>query len=1272
MKRKQLLTKTLLVAAMLFVWMSAWATTETFGSSKSSTKDNAITGTAVNIAGTSNPGGTGSDAVFGLSGEKGLKLRTNTALTFNVNFGYRIKNITIKAYQNNKSSDNHDMTCSGFSVDGTTYNFDTAKEIPYNMESTSTVPVVISTGRISATSSVAFNFTNTSVAQNQIFAYVTVEYEAANYSEDYESTTVETLQSTWTRNTYNNGTEAWPGTYAPNFELKNNSCGNSSTWFLTYSGGSRQRTAYYYFASAYAGKAYKFDAKLNMNKSNNGDESRLYFMNGSKAGNSDTPSNFLFYIGVNADGKAYISNGTDSDVSTIGGLTNGTENISTQLWTKNYGATGWFNASCIIDLEKGTASVTVKSGSTTENLSVNLKSGTKQLSGISVLDGRASYGTVAMDDIALYELTYPAFTLTETEKEFYVEDDATVSVTDITGDISVESDNADVATVSYSDGTITINGVAAGTTTVKVTGKNDGLTITKTIDVTINGFAAKYTAAKTAYDTKVESLDADGQAYWTANVTDPATVTTSEAYATAVAALPTTYIAAVKAQTTKGSDMTDAMPTGNAGWTCEQGNGPASYLTTGATETYSNGTNNAKFAAGNIMSQTISGLPNGYYKVQFYGVVNAANSVSTVSGSDLVEAYANSTNLDIDVVLQNSCTPTDYLRTIEAQVTDGTLTYGLRAKTGVEDAGNWAVAKIYKLTYLGADKNSYTINAVAGETIIKELATGSVWASEDYDTYIPKVILYNSKYYVLDDSENANLDRYYASYVMGATNETKQINYTLDESIKAFFEGESMSYVGHSFFGTLSNRSDASNGRAVTVYTSSNSGGAKTSSTISKDLYNISVAFVYWDDKTDRFKLQYSTDNEKWVDIATFDLAKNTNSVESANVLIPSASYLRLMNDVEQTPRHSIDYILVKKLNVNDDPVVVGDINNTTEYLAAMTDKVTLKPGESYHYQFVNHNTGSGDATNNWILPVYPAGSEDATIALHANKYEDRGDTVEGCSLTSNGSDDPWADFQNQMNGATVDMDVEYTTNKILNVNCDITTSGGYSWTYTYTSDYTGSTRTFTGDVDLALSVSSSWLEVLEKAYIGTATMKCNAGKYGTFAAPFDVTIPDGVTTYTASLNNAKTAISLEERTETTIPAGTPVIIYSENGLAETPLSGVIITEEATCQSGILYGALQSDQTIPSGSFVLQTQDGVQQFYKLNSEGLKSNVNRCWIQLPAEPTVAKASLAISPDDITGVKSVSANAKNAPMKRIVNGQLVIEKDGKQYNAMGQEK
>ena len=111
------------------------------------------------------------------------------------------------------------------------------------------------------------------------------------WSENYESyTEIGQISSAWT----NNG-----GNYQATLNLCSNECGNSSKWLLTYSGNNnRQTTEYYMFASAYTGKAYKFDAKLNMNDgNNNSSESRLYFMNGAKSSNNNDPSNYLFYIG---------------------------------------------------------------------------------------------------------------------------------------------------------------------------------------------------------------------------------------------------------------------------------------------------------------------------------------------------------------------------------------------------------------------------------------------------------------------------------------------------------------------------------------------------------------------------------------------------------------------------------------------------------------------------------------------------------------------------------------------------------------------------------------------------------------------------------------------------------------------------------------------------------------------------------------------------------------------------------------------------------------
>ena len=139
-------------------------------------------------------------------------------------------------------------------------------------------------------------------------------------------------------------------------------------------------------------------------------------------------------------------------------------------------------------------------------------------------------------------------------------------------------------------------------------------------------------------------------------------------------------------------DFTSKMNMAINAWTCKQGNGPAQYGFTGATETYGN-TN-----AGEVMYQTISGLANGEYEIHFYAVANAANGGGT-AGSGMTYVYANDQKQDISVIQQSQCTPSDYERTITVMVKDGTIKYGI---TNTAAAGNWYICKNVALYMTGA------------------------------------------------------------------------------------------------------------------------------------------------------------------------------------------------------------------------------------------------------------------------------------------------------------------------------------------------------------------------------------------------------------------------------------------------------------------------------------------------------------------------------------------------------------------------------------------
>lgn len=258
----------------------------------------------------------------------------------------------------------------------------------------------------------------------------------------------------------------------------------------------------------------------------------------------------------------------------------------------------------------------------------------------------------------------------------------------------------------------------------------------------VNTYSDLYSAAKAEYDTKVASLDAVGQAYWTANVTSAASITTAAQYKSAVDALPTTYIAAVKAQTTPSADMTECLKTAvsNDSWT-----GATGTYGGVAAERYAG--DNSHFSTGNIITQTVSGLHAGYYRVKFYGVANRARNIAEeYYGEGIAQMFANSETLDVEVINQAACSPiTDtYLRTFEVYLSEdnSSIEFGIK---NIKEGGQWYVAQALSLTYLGTSLYDYTINYKFNDVTIKS-TEGSAALGETINAISP-ITISDQKYY---------------------------------------------------------------------------------------------------------------------------------------------------------------------------------------------------------------------------------------------------------------------------------------------------------------------------------------------------------------------------------------------------------------------------------------------------------------------------------------------------------------------------------------------
>lgn len=151
--------------------------------------------------------------------------------------------------------------------------------------------------------------------------------------------------------------------------------------------------------------------------------------------------------------------------------------------------------------------------------------------------------------------------------------------------------------------------------------------------------------------------------------------------------------------------------------------------------------------------------------------------------------------------------------------------------------------------------------------------------------------------------------------------------------------------------------------------------------------------------------------------------------------------------------------------------------------------------------------------------------------------------------------------------------------------------------------------------------------------YNASATLAVNsAAQYGTFCAPFDVTIPEDVQAFTIDGIAENGTLTLVEQ-QSTIPAHTPVIVYSESASDINAVQfGVATAGNPT--SNYLTG-VYTDTEAPVGSYVLQNQGGRVGFYQVQA-GTQPWVraNRAYLT-PASANVK----AFYMDDATAIQTV---------------------------------
>lgn len=179
----------------------------------------------------------------------------------------------------------------------------------------------------------------------------------------------------------------------------------------------------------------------------------------------------------------------------------------------------------------------------------------------------------------------------------------------------------------------------------------------------------------------------------------------------------------------------------------------------------------------------------------------------------------------------------------------------------------------------------------------------------------------------------------------------------------------------------------------------------------------------------------------------------------------------------------------------------------------------------------------------------------------------------------------------------------------------------------------------------------------LEEASQASVTVSAKAGKYGTVIFPFTPDVSDGfdnIAFYScAGINENGTSLLLVDVVSPA--ANTPYIIKNNGGddFSES-LTGWGTAAADNYKTGLLTGVLKSDIDIPSGSYMLATNNntGVQAFYQIDGTGVKCAINKCYLTVPAPGVKA---FFFNDDDVDAINGV---------------EVITEKGSTIYNLAGQ--
>lgn len=342
-----------------------------------------------------------------------------------------------------------------------------------------------------------------------------------------------------------------------------------------------------------------------------------------------------------------------------------------------------------------------------------------------------------------------------------------------------------------------------------------------------------------------------------------------------------------------------------------------------------------------------------------------------------------------------------------------------------------------------------------------------------------------------------------------------------------------------------------------------------------------------------------------------------------------------------------------KLKNVGANKYIPANVSTSTGIATKMTDEAN-----SGSYYFCHLLTGNGFAsglTNNDFLTAYSNATKQNIVIWHFGGSSGHlGSNMTFPEIIASGDDEQInADFAalaglqkfTLVEGATVISPSEYAAPAQINAAIDA---------YNAVEDDVEAKIEFLTSADATKlttfkNASTSYGAPLEFTW----TIKAN--KWGTLFSPVNFTKPSGLTLYTCAGASEEGVLTLAEANSaknkpflvknTSAEDKTYQIIGYANGAA---------TQNVT--EGLLTGVIEENTMVPSGSFILATQGGVQAFYRVDTDKYTAAVNKCYITMPSAPAGVKALVFDESGIETAISAIETENNNSVIYNIAGQKL----------------